>query len=62
MCFGCTASSTYWDAAGEDEHLESPEELNRKKLDMLRDSLHAGPVRLEEERSAGQSTVGFPQE
>jgi len=62
MCLGCTASSAFWDAFGEDEHLESPEESNRKKLDTLRDRLHAGPVRLEEDRSAGKSTVGSPQE
>ena len=62
MCLGCTASSAYWDAAGEDEHLESPEELNRKKLDMLRDRLHAGQVRLEGDRSAGKSTVASQQE
>lgn len=62
MCLGCIASSAYWDGAGEDQQLESPEELDRKKWDMLRDRLQAGQVRLEGDRSAGKSTVASPQE
>lgn len=62
MCLGCTASSAYWDAAGEDQGLESREELDRKMRDTVRDLLHARPMRLEEDRSAARSPVGSPQE
>ena len=47
MCLGCTASSAFWDAAAEDQQLESPEELKRKKSDLLRERLQGEPVRLE---------------
>jgi len=62
MCLGCTASSAYWDAAGEDQDLELREELDRKKRDTVRDLVHARPIRLEEDRSAGKSPAGSPQE
>jgi hypothetical protein len=58
MCFGCIASSAYWDAAGEDQQPDSPEELYRKKLDLLRERLEGRPVRLDEASPAlGMSTV-----
>lgn len=62
MCLGCTASSAYWDAAGEDQGLEVREEPDRKKRDTVRDLVHARPIRLEEDRSAGRSSGGSPQE
>ena len=62
MCLGCIASSTYWDAAGEDQGLESREELNNKMRDTVRELVHARPIRLEEDRSAGKPPVGSPQE
>ncbi len=43
MCLGCTASSAFWDAAAEDQQLESPEELKRRKLELLRERLQGRP-------------------
>lgn len=60
MCLGCIASSAYWDAAGEDQGLESREEMEREKRETMRDLMHAWPTRLEEDRSAGRSPVGSP--
>ena len=63
MCFGCVASSVYWDGAGEDQQLESPEELHRKKLDLLRERLEEKPVRPEEgSPTLGMSMVASSQE
>jgi hypothetical protein len=63
MCFGCVASSTYWDAASEDHELESPEELRRKKLELLRERLDGSPVRVDEEVQAFvKSTVASSHE
>ena len=60
MCLGCIASSAYWDAAGEDQSLESREELEREKRETMRDLMHAWPTRPEEDRSAGRSPAGSP--
>lgn len=58
MCFGCVASSVFWDGAAEDQQVESPEELHRKKLDLLRERLEGKPVRLDEgARTLGTSPV-----
>ncbi len=63
MCLGCTASSAFWDAAAEDQQLESPEELKRRKLDLLRERLQGRPVRIEgEEPAPGKWTIGSPHE
>jgi hypothetical protein len=61
MCLGCTASSAFWDAAGEDQQSESPEELKREKLALLRERLEGRPVRLEGgEPALGKWTIGPP--
>jgi hypothetical protein len=61
MCLGCTASSAFWDAAGEDQQSESPEELKRKRLALLRERLEGGPVRVEgEDLAPRKSTIGPP--
>jgi hypothetical protein len=39
MCFGCTGSSRYWDAAFEDERAELLEQEEREGRDALRASL-----------------------
>lgn len=57
MCFGCIASSGYWDAADEDKRVESPEEQGRASMDALRTRLRAGLVRLEEDLPAETSTA-----
>ncbi len=57
MCFGCIASSGYWDAADEDKRVESPEEQGRASMDALRTRLRAGLERLEEDLPAGTSTA-----
>jgi len=63
MCFGCIASSVYWDAAGEDQQIDSPQEVHRKKLDLLRERLEGKPVRLDEgARTPGKSPVVSSQE
>ena len=51
MCLGCIASSVFWDSAGEVQQPESPEELHRKKLDLLRERLEGKPVRLRRRKS-----------
>ncbi len=44
---GFRALSAFWDAAAEDQQLESPEDLRREKSDLLRERLQGKPVRLE---------------
>ena len=63
MCLGCTASSAFWDAASEDQQLESPLELHRKEFDLLRERLEGKPVRLDGgDRALGKWTVVSSQE
>jgi hypothetical protein len=58
MCLGCIASSAFWDAASEDQQLESPEELQNRKLELLRARLEGKPVRIDgTDRERGTSTV-----
>lgn len=61
MCFGCIASSDYWDAADEDQSLVASEEQGRSSTDALRSRLRAGLVRLEEDLAADTSTAATPQ-
>ena len=61
MCFGCIASSDYWDAADKDQSLVVSEEQGRSSTDALRARLRAGLVRLEEDLAADTSTAVTPQ-